>query len=546
MATTPYAGFAAEQQSAADDAEASQPVATLSFEDAVAKLTEKVNFTEQAENLERLASFEDERVYDILYSFSKNTLFYVKQSKELVSAVNIGDSYKVTSIMTGKVLDRTSKSGLKKVKSKNSLRRKAGEYLAIIGLKSPKTSLRKNSVYEVIKNVDEKAYHTLKKLAKNEPDEDILEYMKVGIAMWEVDSDDQDKRLNAISVLSNSLIPEVRVKLAELIRQNESGEFIESDKSVRVAATNALKKIDEDISFYGTLENVVFGISTGSILILIAIGLAITFGVLRVINMAHGELMMLGAYTTYAVQQLIPEHIALSIFIAIPLAFLVSAFVGILIERFVVRYLQGRPLDTLLATFGVGLILQQLVRSIFGPNNRPVETPAFMSGSLEFNPIFALTYNRLYIFIFTIIVFVTLVLILKKTRLGLQVRAVSSNRSIAKAMGVRSEWVDALTFGLGSGIAGMAGVALSQVTNVGPNLGQQYIIDSFMVVVFGGVGSLSGTFTSGSILGLLTKFLESWYGAVIASIMVLIFIILFIQKWPRGLFPQKGRAAEAE
>jgi urea transport system permease protein len=364
--------------------------------------------------------------------------------------------------------------------------------------------------------------------------------------MWEVDSDDQDKRLNAISVLSNSLIPEVRVKLAELIRQNESGEFIESDKSVRVAATNALKKIDEDISFYGTLENVVFGISTGSILILIAIGLAITFGVLRVINMAHGELMMLGAYTTYAVQQLIPEHIALSIFIAIPLAFLVSAFVGILIERFVVRYLQGRPLDTLLATFGVGLILQQLVRSIFGPNNRPVETPAFMSGSLEFNPIFALTYNRLYIFIFTIIVFVTLVLILKKTRLGLQVRAVSSNRSIAKAMGVRSEWVDALTFGLGSGIAGMAGVALSQVTNVGPNLGQQYIIDSFMVVVFGGVGSLSGTFTSGSILGLLTKFLESWYGAVIASIMVLIFIILFIQKWPRGLFPQKGRAAEAE
>jgi urea transport system permease protein len=260
--------------------------------------------------------------------------------------------------------------------------------------------------------------------------------------------------------------------------------------------------------------------------------------------MAHGELMMLGAYTTYVIQQLMPDHIAASIFVAIPAAFIVSGAVGVLIERGLVRFLYGRPLETLLATFGVSLVLQQIVRDVFTANNRPVITPEWLSGSWVVNDSFALTYNRLYVILFTALVFVALLIVLKRTTLGLNVRAVAQNRSMARAMGVRTEWVDAMTFGLGSGIAGIAGVALSQLTNVGPNLGQQYIVDSFMVVVFGGVGNLWGTLISGMSLGVINKILEPYSGAVLAKIFVLIFLILFIQRRPRGLFPQKGRAAE--
>jgi urea transport system permease protein len=261
--------------------------------------------------------------------------------------------------------------------------------------------------------------------------------------------------------------------------------------------------------------------------------------------MAHGELMMLGAYCVFVVQQLLPQAIGSSVLLAIPLAFLVSGLIGVLIERGVVRFLYGRPLETLLATFGISLILQQLVRDVFSPNNRPVETPSWMAGSLRINDMLSITYTRLYIILFTAAVFLLLLVVLKRTRLGLQVRAVSQNRAMARAMGIRSEWVDAAAFGLGSGIAGVAGVALSQLTNVGPNLGQSYIVDSFMVVVFGGVGSLWGTQISGISLGVVNKVLEPWVGAVLAKIFVLIGLILFIQRKPRGLFPQRGRAAES-
>jgi urea transport system permease protein len=305
-----------------------------------------------------------------------------------------------------------------------------------------------------------------------------------------------------------------------------------------------MKKIQSKADFYSFIEKVFFGLSLGSVLVLAAIGLAITFGVMGCINMAHGELIMIGAYTTYVIQLLMPNSIGMSLLVAVPAAFLVSGLVGIAIERGVIQFLKGRPLETLLATFGVSLVLQQAVRSIFSPLNRSVETPEWMSGSIDFNPIFSITLNRLYIIIFCLAVFALLFIVLKKTVLGLQVRAVSQNRDMARAMGVRSEWVDALTFGLGSGIAGVAGVALSQLTNVGPNLGQSYIIDSFMVVVFGGVGNLWGTLVAGMSLGVANKMLEPVSGAVLAKIIVLVFIILFIQKKPRGLFPQKGRAAE--
>jgi urea transport system permease protein len=264
-----------------------------------------------------------------------------------------------------------------------------------------------------------------------------------------------------------------------------------------------------------------------------------------VINMAHGELMMLGAYTTYVVQGVMPSHSGLSILMAIPAAFVVAGTAGVILERTIIRFLYGRPLETLLATFGVSLVLQQLVRSIFSANNRSVETPAWLSGTLQINEALALTFNRIYIVAFTAIVFAMLLLILKHTRLGLQIRAVSQNRTMARAIGVRSDWVDAMTFGLGSGIAGVAGVALSQLTNVGPNLGQSYIIDSFMVVVFGGVGNLWGTLIGGMTLGIVNKLLEPYAGAVLGKILVLVALILFIQRRPRGLFPQTGRAAES-
>jgi urea transport system permease protein len=261
--------------------------------------------------------------------------------------------------------------------------------------------------------------------------------------------------------------------------------------------------------------------------------------------MAHGELMMLGAYTTYVVQAAMPGHIGLSILLAIPAAFAVASVTGVLIERSVIRFLYGRPLETLLATFGVSLILQQLVRSIFSALNRSVETPAWMSGTLQVNEALSLTYNRLYIVVFTLAVFGLILLVLKRTRLGLDIRAVAQNRNMAKAMGIRGNWVDAMTFGLGSGIAGVAGVALSQLTNVGPNLGQSYIIDSFMVVVFGGVGNLWGALIGGMSMGIVNQLLEPYAGAVLAKIFVLVALILFIQRRPRGLFPQTGRSAES-
>jgi urea transport system permease protein len=307
-----------------------------------------------------------------------------------------------------------------------------------------------------------------------------------------------------------------------------------------------VNRIDRSTSLYSGVETLFFGLSMGSVLVLVATGLAITFGVMGVINMAHGELMMLGAYTTYVVQTAMPSHIGASILVAIPAAFVVAGVAGILIERSVIRHLYGRPLETLLATFGVSLVLQQGVRSVFSALNRSVVTPQWMSGTFQINEALGITYNRLYIILFTLLVFSLLLVVLKRTRLGLSIRAVAQNRGMARAMGVRSEWVDAMTFGLGSGIAGVAGVALSQLTNVGPNLGQAYIIDSFMVVVFGGVGNLWGTLIGGLSMGVVNKLLEPFAGAVLAKIAVLVALILFIQRRPSGLFPQTGRAAESQ
>lgn len=401
-------------------------------------------------------------------------------------------------------------------------------------------AVRLASVKEMIGQVSETDRDKLQNLLAKETNKKVGATLKVALAMIDVSHADKQKQLQAITSLAESDYPESRNRLQQVLRQATDA----ADTEVIKQAKLSLQQIQARAERYQTVETIFFGISLGSVLLLAAIGLAITFGVMGVINMAHGELMMIGAYTTYVVQLLLPNYIEWSLLVAVPAAFIVAGLFGIAIERGVIRFLYGRPLETLLATFGISLVLQQLVRSIFSPLNRSVETPAWMSGSWEINAVLSLTYNRLYIIAFSLLVFAALLIILKKTPLGLHVRAVSQNRTMAKAMGIRTEWVDAMTFGLGSGIAGVAGVALSQLTNVGPNLGQAYIIDSFMVVVFGGVGNLWGTLVGAMTLGMANKFMEPWIGAVLAKTFILVFIILFIQKRPRGLFPQKGRAAE--
>jgi urea transport system permease protein len=433
---------------------------------------------------------------------------------------------------------------LNKIGTNNRLRRVLRTAVARFDLSSADAGVRLAAVREMMRALDDPSIALLRERMRIESNASVKQAMEAGLATVQLESSDAHARLEAVTTLKNSLSPEVRNRLAAMAEPAPDGSFAESNPDVRRVAGDAVRRIDRMRLFFSGIETLFFGLSLGSVLVLVAIGLAITFGVMGVINMAHGELMMLGAYTTYVVQLLMPHHLGLSVLAAVPAAFLVAGMAGVVIERTIIRFLYGRPLETLLATFGLSLILQQLVRSIFSANNRSVVTPDWMSGSLQVNDALGITYNRLYIVLFTLLVFAILLAVLKRTRIGLDIRAVAQNRAMARSMGIRSDWVDALTFGLGSGIAGVAGVALSQLTYVGPNLGQSYIIDSFMVVVFGGVGNLWGTLIGGMSMGVVNKILEPYAGAVLAKIVVLVALILFIQRRPRGLFPQTGRAAE--
>ncbi|WP_455222286.1 urea ABC transporter permease subunit UrtB [Kaarinaea lacus] len=513
------------------------------FESAVADLTQQ-SFTKKGNAIETLQGIDDQRTLKVFKYMLGGDLYYRKDDKIVVFVDKKGDEYTATEVLTGQELGVVEKSSIKKIIANNRLRKQLRGAIAQLSLGNKDPEVRLAAVNEMLRDPSPEVAEMVRGAIVKESDSSVKETMQTVIALSELHSDDKVVRLTAIKTLGQSLASEAFNDLSRLVQKDDQGEFLETDAEIRAAANAALTSIKDKRGFYELTETIFFGLSLGSVLLLAAIGLAITFGVMGVINMAHGELIMLGAYTTYVVQLMMPNYIDYSLFVAVPAAFLVSGLFGIAIERGVIRFLYGRPLETLLATFGISLILQQLVRTIFSPLNRSVETPAWMSGALEINSAFTLTYNRFYIIIFSLMVFFALLAVLKKTPLGLQVRAVSQNRSMAKAMGVKTEWVDALTFGLGSGIAGVAGVALSQLTNVGPNLGQSYIIDSFMVVVFGGVGNLWGTLVGAMSLGVVNKFLEPWAGAVMAKILVLVFIILFIQKKPRGLFPQKGRAAE--
>ena len=427
--------------------------------------------------------------------------------------------------------------GARKITVNNKIRQWVRHYVAENALSSSHPAERKAAMEQMLQKNDASALAQVQTALPKETDKNVRALMETYVARADLQSADTSRHAAAIAVLGKSGLPENLSLLQNYVQTA-------STPALKAQAEKAISSIETKLDLLKGAETLSFGLSLGSVLVLTAIGLAITFGVMGVINMAHGELMMIGAYCAYVVQLLMPNHIGWSIAVAIPVAFLVSGLVGVLIERFVVRYLYGRPLETLLATFGISLILQQAVRSVFSPLNRLVQSPEWMSGAWEVMPGLSITWNRVYIFIFCLLCFFTLLAVMKRTRLGLEVRAVSQNRHMARAMGISDRKVDMLTFGLGSGIAGVAGVALSQLTNVGPNLGQQYIVDSFMVVVVGGVGNLWGTLVSGLTLGVLNKLFEPWLGAVLAKAIVLVLIILFIQKYPRGLFPQKGRAVE--
>lgn len=489
------------------------------------------DFQAKSEAIAQLARSAEPASESLLTALSRGDLFYVKKGGQLVirSAAGYQD-------LAGEPLSLRS-TQLKRVVMNNALRRQLSQSLAERQLGDPDSDVRLAAAKALLGKLDDSLTPLLQAQLAKETDTEVKTALAGVLAYEQLKDGDPAARRAAIQTLSGWPHPQVLAALQQLKDADE-------DKAVRLAAGTAADELARTQSFYAGLETLFFGLSLGSVLVLAGIGLAITFGVMGVINMAHGELMMLGAYTTFVMQKLLPTAPGLALLLSIPMAFLVAGAVGVVIERCVIRFLYGRPLETLLATFGLSLLLQQAVRSIFSPLNQSVIMPSWMSGSLFINDFFSLTLNRLVIIAFSLLVFAGLMLLLKRSRLGLEVRAVAQNRAMARNMGVRSARVNALTFGLGSGVAGIAGVALSQLTNVGPNLGQSYIIDAFMVVVFGGVGNLWGTLVAGLSLGVANKLLEPFAGAVLAKILILVAIILFIQKRPRGLFPQRGRAVE--
>jgi len=495
------------------------------------------SFPDTAKAIETLGQSDAPQAFAILEAMADRRLF-VAADKSLILKDKSGQNFNA---LTGTKLVGEPEN-LTLVRINNRLRSALDTALGRMSLLSPDPMKRKSAAEAVFRSRAPESEAAIDAALRAEKDAAIRVVQRSALAaiiLTTPDKPDID-RLTAIEVLKQRGDREALTPLKSLPEGVGA--------HVREVAKAAIAEIEGKLALWSYAQNTWYGVSLGSVLVLAAIGLAITFGVMGIINMAHGEMVMIGAYTTFVIQEVIRQNVPglfdYSLLIAVPMAFLVSGIVGILIERLVIRHLYGRPLETLLATWGLSLILQQGVRTLFGPTNREVGAPSFMAGSFQLG-LLDINYGRVWIVVFAIAVFLAVLALLRFTPLGLQMRAVTQNRRMAASMGIRTERVDALTFGLGSGIAGLAGVALSQIDNVSPNLGQSYIIDSFMVVVFGGVGNLWGTLVAGLSLGIANKFLEPFAGAVLGKIALLVFIILFIQKRPRGLFALKGRAVEA-
>ena len=510
-----------------------------SYEDGLLRFTAD-SFDDTIEGINAVATSGNPLAASVIGALQEGRLLFSADSKRVF--IREAPSDRLIDAATGEPVAGSTPSDLAPVRLNNRLRRIVEAALGGLTLMAPDPGKRFEAAQAVFKSKDANALSALEQAIAKESDAQVKQALteaRAAVVLYLDNAPDADK-IDAIAVIRQRGDQDALGLLGGLPAS--------ASPAVKKAAADAIASIENGLAFWTALQNTWYGLSLGSVLLLAAIGLAITFGVMGVINMAHGEMVMLGAYTTFVVQQVIRAHnpalFDYSLAIAIPLAFLVAGLVGILIERGIIRFLYGRPLETLLATWGLSLILQQGVRTAFGPTNKDVGNPSWMSGSFELGQI-TITYNRLWIIVFTLLIFAGLLALLRFTRFGLEMRAVTQNRAMAASMGIRTSRIDALTFGLGSGIAGLAGVALSQIDNVSPNLGQGYIIDSFMVVVFGGVGNLWGTLVGAFTLGIANKFLEPYAGAVLGKIAILVLIILFIQKRPRGLFALKGRAVEA-
>jgi urea transport system permease protein len=511
---------------------------TASLDDALSRFTAD-DFDETSKGINDVAATGSPRAEIIIRALQDGHLMFSAEKKTVYIQ---DDDSKLFEAATGEPVAGDPPDDLDNVRINNRLRGLIDAAIGGLTVLSDDADKRFDAAQAVFKSRDASKLSILEKAIAAETSartKRALEEARAAIILSTERANDADK-LDAVKVIEQRGDQDALALLASLP--------LSTSPSAASAAASAMATIQSRLSLWEAVQNAWYGLSLGSVLLLAAIGLAITFGVMGVINMAHGEMVMIGAYATFVVQDAIRNsHPALfnySLAIAVPLAFIVAGLIGILVERCIIRFLYGRPLETLLATWGLSLILQQAVRTIFGPNNREVGNPSFMGGAFDFGGL-TITYNRLWIICFALVVFVALLCLLRFTRFGLEMRAVTQNRSMAASMGIRTGRVDALTFGLGSGIAGIAGVALSQIDNVSPNLGQGYIIDSFMVVVFGGVGNLWGTFVGSFVLGIANKFLEPYAGAVLGKITILVLIILFIQKRPRGIFALRGRAADA-
>jgi len=509
-------------------AELSAPLANLATD----------NYNDTVDAITALAISGNPRAVSIVDALGDGRLLFDPATKAVFVRTPAGV---VTDAATGATVSAPP-ADLKVVRQNNRVRRAVEAASGALTLISPDPAKRREAALAVFKSRDPLVLPTLEAVIAKESVPEVkatLEQARAAIILSRSDASEAE-RVAAVRL--------VAARGDQVALGTLTSVPADAPPAVRAAADKGIADINSSLAKWAVAQNVWYGLSLGSVLLLAAIGLAITFGVMGVINMAHGEMVMLGAYTTYVVQELIrtsaPFLFGWSLAIALPAAFLFTGLVGIIIERTVIRFLYGRPLETLLATWGISLILQQAVRTVFGPSNKEVGAPSWMSGAFEVGQL-SITYNRLWIIVFALLVFFALLVVLRRTSLGLYVRAVTQNRRMAGAMGIRTGRIDALTFGLGSGIAGIAGVALSQIDNVSPNLGQGYIIDSFMVVVFGGVGNLWGTLVAAFSLGIANKLLEPFAGAVLGKIALLVFIILFIQKRPRGMFALKGRAVEA-
>ena len=478
---------------------------------------------------------------EILIALQDGRLYQRSADGAVLVANRIDGTWLYSDPVAGTVGEPLAEGDVAQIRVSNRIRRALSAAIASLSLGADDPAVRLRAARQFVESPDVGLIEPIEQALASETDARVRDALALARAATLVSdrSLSEEELLAAVEELASAgTVPARRALLAM---------FAEEGSNLDRRRVEAVAVIDRNLARWQRVQDLWFGLSLGSVLLLAAMGLAITFGVMGVINMAHGEMIMLGAYTAFVVQSILravaPGLAEISLLIALPAAFLVAGGIGALIERTVIRRLYSRPLETLLATWGISLVLQQAVRSIFGASNLRVETPSWLAGSFELGQLM-ITWNRLAIFGFSLLMLVAVIVLLRRTPLGLHIRAVTQNRQMAESMGIRSDRVDMLTFALGSGIAGVAGVALSQIANVSPNLGQGYIIDSFMVIVFGGVGNLLGTLVGAMTLGVTTQLVEPALGAVAAKVLILVFIIVFIQFRPRGLFPQKGRAAE--